>query len=350
MQRDAIFSDFTGVSIYRIDLLGNMSTVVSGILNNPVRVIEDYNGDIVYTGNALIYAPSSVLRIDATGAPTTIAVLIGNPFGICLDPTGVFPSGDYVVTLPLQGELQRIDAAGAITTVTTGLAFPTSVQFFPNGDYAVIVASTDDILRIPRNGGAPTVFVPGSMLGNAKDLIADGSGGFYVVEAGGALGNRLMHVDAGGTVSTVLGNAAFTGLFQGAALADTAIRPPTAGTGLSGLWGIALNFPAHANMSYTTAVSDTLFPGISFGSDPRGTPLNPTPLFQQSFGIGFPGITTNWGGLLDGAGSGAITFDLTPFPMGAFSGVRVHFHVGVVDPLAPTSLATLSNVCTIVFP
>lgn len=347
--RDVIFADFTGVSIYRIDALGTMTTIGTGLLNNPVRVIEDHNGDIVYSGNALIYAPSSLMRIDTLGLVTTIAVLSGNPFGVLLEPNSAFPTGNYLVTLPLQGDLLRVDAAGGITTLATGLVFPTSVALFPNGDIAVAEAGTDNILRVPNSGGTPTVWVPGSMLGNIKDLAADGSGGFYISEAGGLTGSRLMHVDAAGNVNQILGNAGFTGLFQAANVADNMIAPAVAGTALNGLWGITLDFPANPSAIYETFLSDSIYPGLTFPApDARGTPLNFSPLFFQSLGQGFPGITAGWSGALSGSGGGAVTFNLTPFPAGALAGSRVHFQVALIDPMAMTNIARMSNLCTII--
>ena len=350
--RDVIFADFTGVSIYRIDVLGNMTTMATGLLNNVNRVIEDYNGDVVYTGNALIYAPSSVMRLDTLGLVTTIAVLTGNPLGIMLEPNGNFPTGNYVVTLPLQGELQRVDPAGGVTVLATGLSFPTGVSRFPNGDYAVAAAGTDAIMRVPASGGTPTTWVPGSALGNIKDVLADGEGGCYVSEAGGLTGNRLQHVDAGGNVSLIAGNGAFTGLYlQNAAVAASVIAPPIAGTGLNGLWGLTLDFPLYPSGVYQTFMSGTIHPGLAFpGGDPRGTPLNfNDPLFQQSLGVGFPGITAGWVGGLSGSGGGAVTMNLTPYPTSSFAGVRLHFQVAILNPASHNSLARISNLCTVVF-
>lgn len=348
-QRDVVFSDWIGISIHRVDALGNLTTLATGLLNQPTRLTQDHNGDIVYTGNAWGYAPSSLLRLDSLGAITTIAVLPGNPFDVKLEGAGPLPSGDFLVTLPLQGQLIRVDGAGGITTLASGLAGPIGVATFPNGDYAVALSSTDDIVRIPRGGGTPTIWVPSSQLGNIKDLVADGEGGFLVTEAGGTTGSRLMKVDAGGNVTQVLGNAAF-GFFQGASYSPHLTAPIAPGTGLNGLFGLAIDFPANPNMAYTTAVSGSLFPGITFfGGDPRATPLNPDPLFVQSFGVGFPGITAGWLGTLDGSGQGVVTLNLTPFPAGAFAGIRVHLQVGVIDPTAPTSIGALSNVETLLF-
>ena len=353
--RDVIFADFTGVSIYRIDVLGNMTTMATGLLNNVNRVIEDYNGDVVYSGNAFLYAPSSVMRLDTLGLVTTIAVLTGNPLGIMLEPNGNFPTGNYVVTLPLQGELQRVDSAGGVTVLATGLSFPTGVSRFPNGDYAVAAAGTDSIMRVPANGGTPTTFVPGSALGNIKDVVADGQGGFYVSEAGGLTGNRLQHVDAGGNVSLIAGNGTFSGQYlQSMNVAASVIALPGAGAAPNGLGSLTLDFPAYPGEAYQTFISDALHPGISFGAaDPRGTPLNPGPLFQQSFGIGFPGITAGWVGNLSGSGGGAVTLNLSPtiknFLRNTPAGIRVHFQVAIINPMSPSSVARISNLCTVIF-
>ncbi len=348
-QRDVVFTDWIGISIYRVDVLGNLTTVATGLLNQPTRVAQDHNGDIIYTGNAWGYAPASLMRVDSLGSITTIAVLAGNPFDVKVENTGALPSGDFLVTLPLFGQLIRVDGAGGVTTLATGLASPIGVDTFPNGDYAVALSSTDEIVRIPRAGGTPTTWVPSSQLGNIKDLVADGEGGFFVTEAGGALGARLMRVDAGGNVTQVLGNAAF-GFFQGAAHSPHLNAPLAPGTGLNGLFGLAIDFPAMPTMPYTTIVSGSLFPGITFTSgDPRATPLNPDSLFLQSFGIGFPGITAGWVGVLDGSGQGVITMNLTPFPAGAFAGTRVHIQVGVIDVTAPTSIGAMSAAETLLF-
>lgn len=348
-QRDVIFGDWLGVSINRVDALGNFTTMATGLLNNPTRLVQDYNGDIVFTGAAWAYAPSSLMRLDTLGQVTTIAVLPGNPFDVQLDPSGSFPIGDYLVTMPLYGDLIRVDGAGGITTLATGLASPIGVATFPNGDYAVTLGATDEIVRIPRGGGTPTTWVPAGQLGNVKDIVADGEGGFYVPEAGGVTGSRLMHVDAGGNVTQILGNSTF-GFFQAAAVSPHLNAPLNPGTALNGLFGVTIDFPANPNQAYTTIVSGSLHPGISLAAgDPRATPLNPDALFLQSFGVGFPGITAGWTGTLDGAGQGVITMNLTPFPAGAFAGLKVHLQVGVIDPTAPSNLARISNPATLVF-
>ena len=348
-QRDVVFTDWIGISIYRVDALGTLTTLATGLLNQPTRITQDHNGEFVYTGNAWGYAPASLMRLDSLGIITTIAVLAGNPFDVKVERTGALPSGDFLVTLPLLGHLIRVDGAGGVTTLATGLAGPIGVDTFPNGDYAVALSATDDIVRIPRGGGPATVWVPSSQLGNIKDLVADGEGGFFVTEAGGATGSRLMKVDAGGNVSQVLGNAAL-GFFQGAAHSPHLNAPTAPGTALNGLFGLAIDFPANPNMPYTTVVSGSLFPGIPFGAgDPRGTPLNPDSLFVQSFGVGFPGITAGWVGTLDGSGQGVVTLNLTAFPAGAFAGVRVHMQVGVIDATAPTSIGAMSDAETLLF-
>jgi len=346
--RDVIFTDWLGLSMYRVDLLGNLTTVATGLLNNPNRVIEDYNGDIVFAGYALGYAPSSLMRIDATAAVTTVAVLAGNPFDVKLERASGLPLGDYLVTLAALGELIRVDGAGNITTIATGLAFPTGVEVFPNGDYAVVLAGTDEIVRIPRGGGTPTVWVPSSMLGNVKDIVATGDGGFLVAEAGGPLGSRVMQIDPAGNVSQVLGNSNF-GLLQSVTQAATLVAPLNPGTGLNGLFGLSISFPSLPNAQYTTFCSGQLYPGISFPGDIRSTPLNPDPLFLQSFAGGFPGVTTGWASNLDGSGAGVITMDLTPFPAGAFAGSRVHLQVAVIDFTAPLNIGAMSNVATLRF-
>lgn len=351
-QRDVVVADFTGLSIHRVDMLGNFTTAAAGLLNNPIRVTQDYNGDIIYTGNALIYAPSSLMRLDGAGNATTVAVLAGNPFGVTLDPDGISNAGSYVVTIPLLGDVVRIDGGGMITPIASGLPGPLSIARFRNGDFAVTMQYTDEIVRIPRNGGAAVTWVgPAQGLGNIKDIIPDWNGGFYVTEAGGALGSRLMHVDATGTVTQVLGNGSF-GLFQSAALSPTLVAPTAVNSGpTAGLFGIAIDFPAQPNAAYLAFMSGGAYPGIAFPApDLRGSPLQPDPLFLGTFGVGAPGITTGWAGTLGGSGTGLILVDLTPYPVGVFSGGRVHMQVALIDPLAQTGISALSNMITLAFP
>jgi len=350
-QRDVVFGDFLGAAIYKVDVLGNETLLAGGLLNNPIRLTQDYNGDIVFTGNAWAYAPSSLMRVDPTGGVTTLAVLGGNPFDVIRDASGAANnSGDFIVTAPLLGEVLRIDGAGIITVLASGLPGPLGIDRFSNGDFAVAMQFTDEILRIPRNGGTATVFVPSGALGNVKDVISDYNGGFYITEAGGALGSRLMHVDATGAVSQVLGNSSF-GLFQAAALAPTLIAPTGVNTGPTGLFGIEISMPSNANLPYMAFMSGSAYPGIQFpGADPRAAVLNPDPLFLGSFGVGAPGVTVGWIGSLDGAGSGLILIDLTPFPVGALSGGRVQMQVATLDALAPTGISNLSSLSTLAFP
>lgn len=351
-QRDIVFGDFIGVGIHRVDILGTQTTLAPGLLNNPIRITQDYNGDFIFTGNAWAYAPSSLMRVDGAGNVTTVAVLAGNPFDVIRDPSGISNSGDFIVTAPLLGEVMRIDGAGMISVLATGLPGPLGIDRFANGDFAVAMQFTDEILRIPRNGGTPTVFVAsGTGLGNVKDVISDHNGGFYITEAGGALGSRIMHVDAAGTITQVLGNSAF-GLLQAACLSPTLIAPTNVNTGpTAGLFGVQVDIPADANLPYMAFMSGSAYPGIQFpGADPRGSVLNPDPLFLGTFGVGAPGITTGWIGSLDGSGSAVILIDLTPYPVGLFSGGRVHLQVATLDMLAPTGISNLSSPSTLAFP
>ena len=356
-QRDVVFADFNGLTLTRVDVLGNVSAA-GLVTNTPNRIAQDHNGDFIVAGYATGSwggtgggSPSSLLRVDSTGAWTYIATLAGNPISVMVEPTGTYGFGDYVVTLPLQGELQRIDSGGLITSIASGISGgPVGVANFPNGDYAVALSSFDSIVRIPRNGGALTTWVPAGVLGNIKDLLPDGEGGFYVTEAGGSMGSRLMHVDPVGAVTQVLGNSAF-GILQAAAIAPNFIPPPTnPGTGLAGLFGLAIAMPQSPNAQYLACASDSVFPGLGLSAgDPRRSPLNPTPFFLQSFGIGFPGITANWGGTLDGSGNGAVLMNLTPFPAGAFANIRVYLQVALIDPTAPSNVARLSDPLTLLF-
>lgn len=356
-QGDCVFTDFQARSISRVDATGTLTPITATpLFNNLTRLDFDHNGNFIVTGNATNSSggmpggsPSQVMIVDPTGAQTVIAILTGNPFGVAVHPKGgLTPGGDYIVCIPLIGDVLSIDTAGTMTPLASGVFGPLSPALFPNGDIAVTLSFTDEIIRIPRNGGAPSMFVAaGAGLGNVKDLFADGEGGFYVTEAGGTTGSRLMHVDPVGTVTTILGNSQF-GVLQSACMVPHLNAPASPNTGA--VLGLQIDFPAHANAGYTTVASVSLHPGIQFpGSDNRSIPINPDAFFLQTFGVGVPGIATGWSGALDGAGRASLLLDLSIFPPGAFSGSRVWLQVGVIDPTAPSNIASLSEVATLAF-
>lgn len=343
-QGEAVVCDTLGFALYRVDVLGTVTPVVTALVNTPLRIIKDHFGDFIVTGGAWQGSGGQLMRITTGGTVSNITGLSG-PYGICLHP-----SGDYMVTLFLSGDLVRVSPGGIVTTVATGLGQPLGVAMFPNGDYAVASGSPDQIWRVPAGGGAPTVWTASPPLGQVKGVTADGQGGFYVTEAGGATGSRVMHIAPDGTtVTPVLGNAAFSGFAENVAVSPTLVGPYGPTTGPTGTFGLAIDFAQHPNTPYLCFMASSVFPGIAFPGDPRGTPLNPDPLFLLSFGVGYPPFTQGWSGNLDGGGSAAVTVDLTPLPAGAFANSLVHFQVALLDPMAPTGLLQLSNPFTVRF-
>lgn len=357
---DIAFTDFTARTVNRIDPLGTITVIgATPLFNNVVRLDQDYNGNFVVAAYATNSSggmpggsPSQIMTVDAGGVQTPIAILAGNPFGVITAPRGgTTPAGDYITCMPLVGDVVKIDPAGNQTVLASGVFGPQVPALFPNGDVAVTLQFTDEVIRIPRNGGTPTTFVPaGAGQGNIKDIFADGQGGFYMTEAGGAMGSRLMHVDPAGTVTQVLGNSSF-GVLQGACLVPHLRAPVSVGTGpMAGIFGLSIEFPAYPNMGYTTVGSASVFPGIEFpGADDRAISVNPDSIFFGTFGTGAPGFTTGWSGTLDGSGRASLLIDLSIFPPGAFSGSRIYLQVGVIDPTALTNVAKLSELAPLVF-
>lgn len=344
-QGDVVFVDTTARAVYRVNVGGSLTTLASNLPCQPIRVAMDHNGDAIVTGLAWMSNPSQVMRITPGGTVTNIFTGLLRPFGVCVEP-----SGDYLVTSDFGSQLIRISRDGTTTSsLVFGVGFSQGVALFPNGDYAVMSTNPDIIYRVPPAGGSFQVFIQSQPLGNPGSIIADGQGGFLLAESGFPNGARLVSVDATGSLSVILSGSPLGGPVCASAM-PRLTGPETPGTGPGAVHTLTLSFPQDANATYLAALSQSLFPGISFpGGDPRSTPLNPDSLFVQSFGVGFPGITSGWAGMLSASGGGAVTIDLTSIPAGLFAGSRVYFQVAVTGATSPTGITRLSEVLTLLF-
>jgi sugar lactone lactonase YvrE len=225
----AIFADRSQGLIRRVTPLGAVTTVAG--TNDTVRsrdgTLESaaffQPGPSVVDGAGHIFVAdyTSIRKIAAGGGVTTIAGGFWYPRGLTLDGAGGF----YVADTSYH-RICHVSASGVVTTVagekgTAGSAdgaaasarfsAPYGIVRNPDGSLFVTDVNNARIRRIAPDGAVTTL--AGSTYGFADgaggsaqftyslgQLIADGSGGAYVVD-----GIRVRHVTAAGVVTTVAG-------------------------------------------------------------------------------------------------------------------------------------------------
>lgn len=140
--------------------------------------IHPVNGDLFFIAGRLIH------RIDQTGAMTTFAgggsPPTGNgdggpatgarfvtPMAVAFDSFGNALIADGGDTRSVAGAIRRINLSNIISTIATGLEFPTGLTVVPNGDAYVALGNAQQMMRVTPNGQKTVV------AGNSLQVVCD---------------------------------------------------------------------------------------------------------------------------------------------------------------------------------
>lgn len=111
---------------------------------------------------------TNVVLLDAQGAASTLAMSIGQAYGLRF-----MLGGDLLVALPGAGQIRRITPQGTVTTFATGLSSPNGIFPDLDGNVWVTEFSGSRVVRFPSGGGTATPIVTGAQAAAANGVIFD---------------------------------------------------------------------------------------------------------------------------------------------------------------------------------
>jgi hypothetical protein len=129
---------------------------------------------------------SNIARVNGTtGVVTNPSFTSGNV--LVLGGPQFLTFGPDLVVTDSAGHLFRFNATTGVSSFGTSLDNPVGVAFDAAGDLFVAQRISDNVLKFPAGGGAPSIFIPsGAFAGSPSDL-AIGPNGLLYVETDSAI-------------------------------------------------------------------------------------------------------------------------------------------------------------------
>ncbi|MCB1628669.1 MAG: hypothetical protein KDI48_13170, partial [Xanthomonadales bacterium] len=135
-----------------------------------------------------------ILRFGVDGVPQVLASGLSGASGNAWDEQGRLIQSNIRA-----GAVVRIDTDGdGFTTLGTGITGPIGVAVKASGEIFVAACGSNQIMRVPANGGVATVFASSSLLNCPNGLTVDDQGNLYTVNF---RGGGMLRIDAAGQVS-----------------------------------------------------------------------------------------------------------------------------------------------------
>lgn len=152
--KDLEFIDFRGLTIHPTtdDLY-----FIAGRLIHKI----DTGGTLVAVAGGAPPSPGN-----GDGGPATGARLL-NPMALAFDTNGNMLIADGGDTRSVAGNLRRVNTSNIISTIATGLEFPTGLTVAPNGDAYVALGNAQQIMRVTPTGQKTVV------VGNNLQVVCD---------------------------------------------------------------------------------------------------------------------------------------------------------------------------------
>jgi DNA-binding beta-propeller fold protein YncE len=201
-------ADSGGDSVVRIDAAGEITVVLDQGLDKPRSLALDPDGGSVWV---LDTRDNQIVQVSVGGQVLKVfggGGLIKAAFGITADTTGVYVADTYHNRVI---KVAKTDGRRLWTQTTCGgktLSRPRGVTVGSDGN--VYAADTDRgrvVVLDPGTGACVRTFgSPGKgqgQFGGPRDLVSDGSGGFWVAEAHNA---RIQHVTGSGGFISMTGS------------------------------------------------------------------------------------------------------------------------------------------------
>jgi sugar lactone lactonase YvrE len=140
----------------------------------------------------LDHGASTLSKLSPNGQVTTVATLTCGGHGAFVEQMCCDASGNLYVPLMLSSCIMKVTAAGAISTVATGINSPNAVAVRPDGTL-VVISGNAFLVVVGTDGSKTNVYPliaaddpngPGAV-GELRGLTADGAGNLYVAGKNG---------------------------------------------------------------------------------------------------------------------------------------------------------------------
>ncbi len=196
----ALEASLTRVSLLAVDGAGNL--YLTEARNHRVRRVDP-------SGTLTTIAGTGEQGFSGDGGPATQAKL-HSPTGMAVDD-----ADNLYIADTANGRIRRIDSAGIITTVVSGLESPTSMALDGAGNLYVAEIANHRVRRVDTRGTITTVAGTGSRgysgdggpavqarLNEPTGVAVDDAGNLYIVDS---QNHRIRKVGALGTITTYAG-------------------------------------------------------------------------------------------------------------------------------------------------
>lgn len=179
-----------------------------GLRMGAVQLLYDYASIQNVLASTPVYGQSQGPAIAfSPGAQTSLY-----PYGgISSYAVAVDGAGDVFISDNGNNQVVKVAPGGAVTTVVSGLNFPSGVAVDGAGDIFIADGNNNRVVEVPAGSGAQTTV--GSGLNGPQGVAVDGAGDVFIADT---FNNRVVEVQAGGAQTTV-------------------------GSGLNNPWGVAVD-------------------------------------------------------------------------------------------------------------
>ena len=236
-----LIADFDNSRVRRVGTNGVITTVAgggaaaytSGALATSVSITKPRGLAEDAAGNFYIAAAGSIRKVTPVGVIVDFAgsSTASTPGADGSDATSariqqvnamaVDNLGNLFFTDAFDGKVRKVDAAGKIFTIASGLFFPLGIAVAPDGSLIVGERFANQVLKIVPGGAPPTVL---ASVTEPWGIALDGAGGFFVATSSD---NRVFNVSASRVVTTLLGDGNYANTGDGGlASATVSIRTP----------------------------------------------------------------------------------------------------------------------------
>lgn len=197
---DLFIADFANDDILRFSSGGGfLGVFASGVnVDKPLGIAFGTGGDLFVASAG---PTSNIARVNGTtGVVTNPNFTSGNV--LVLDGPQYLTFGPDLVVTDIAGHLFRFNATTGVSTFGAILDNPVGVAFDASGNLFLGQRISDNVLKYPSGGGAPSIEIPnGAFAGSPSDLKIGPNGLLYV-----ATGGSIYRFDVSGNNGALVDN------------------------------------------------------------------------------------------------------------------------------------------------
>jgi hypothetical protein len=182
---DLYVSDFANSDILKFSAGGSfLGTFASGSnVDVPLGLAFGSGGDLFAASAGAV---SNIARVDKnTGLVSNASFTFGNV--LVLGGPQYLTFGPTLAVTDMAGHLFRFDAVTGMATSGSTLDNPAGVAFDAAGDLFVAQRVSNNVLKFPSGGGAPSIVIPNGAFAGAPADVAFGPNGLLYIAATDAI-------------------------------------------------------------------------------------------------------------------------------------------------------------------